>query len=126
MCPPPASEKAAASSAQASAPARDSNPPNAQTTSIKPGLGSCSAITPLVVKMPTPMVLPTTSRVALNKPREKRCEPSTEDWLRVLPLFLPTLGCLLKNLILPRQDVCNKASSTDGGKSTNTKQAAGY
>src|SRR5215831_4053763 len=99
MYSPPASGKAAANSAHASAPARDSTPPNVQTTSIKPGLGSCSAITPLVVKIPTPIVLPTTSIVALNKPIDERCEPSTEGWLRFLPFLLSTLTCLLKNPI---------------------------
>src|SRR2546426_10552441 len=98
MYSPPARGKAAANSAQASAPARERSPPNAQTTSINPGLGNCSAITPLVVKMPTPMVLPTTSIVALNRPREKRCEPRTEDWLRVLPFFLSTAHCSVLNV----------------------------
>src|SRR5437773_741633 len=78
--------KAAANSAQASAPARDNAPPNAQTTSSRPGLGRCSAITPLVVKIPTPMVLPTTSIVALNRPRKKWGRPGARegagDWGR--------------------------------------------
>src|SRR3989442_8853182 len=89
MYSPPASGNAAPNSAQASAPASANTPPSVQTISINPGLGSCSATTPLVVKMPTPMVLPTTSMVALNKPREKCGVRSAECGVEMSP-FLPS------------------------------------
>src|SRR5437588_3557078 len=68
---PPERGNIAASSAYVSAPHSASSPPNTHTSSISTGSGTRPAITAGVRKMPPPMVEPTSTATALQKPRRR-------------------------------------------------------
>src|SRR3989304_2507167 len=55
-------------SAQVSAPARASSPPKSHTSKTPPGVGRVSAIAPVEIKMPVPIMSPAINITAENNP----------------------------------------------------------
>ena len=55
-------------SAQVSAPASASSPPNSQTSNTPPGVGRVSAIAPVEINIPVPIMSPAINITAENKP----------------------------------------------------------
>src|SRR5881396_1978390 len=68
---PPERGNSAASSAYVRAPHNASNPPSTHTPNIGSGVGTRSAMTAGVRKIPPPMVDPTSTATALQKPRRR-------------------------------------------------------
>src|SRR5689334_7752708 len=68
---PPVFGNVLATSASASAPHMASKPPTTQTDSIAPGPGSRFAIPAGDRKIPDPIVMPTTTVIAPNRPRRR-------------------------------------------------------
>src|ERR1700723_946477 len=71
MYSPPVSGKAPAISASVSAPQRANRPPIAQTASMGPGPGNRAAMPAGDRKIPEPMVDPTSTATALQRPRRR-------------------------------------------------------
>ena len=68
---PPVFGNVLATSARASAPHIASRPPTTQTASMAPGPGSLLAIPAGDRNIPDPMVMPTTTVIAPNRPRRR-------------------------------------------------------